>query len=164
MKPEAAIEMLTKQVLFRAQKGKNQEYTRALQDAVNSIIELYNREEKLRQEMHDLQDDYQTVCAMYQTASRRVNLLIDVVHGSFVDNAGLLRSSKMYTNILEKELAQTEDPDEEQQLLQQISEHQAMQQEYIRNINSLYKIRMKTFREQEILSIYEEIHKIKSHE
>ncbi|MBQ0153821.1 MAG: hypothetical protein KBS70_03445 [Bacteroidales bacterium] len=164
MKPEAAIEMLTKQVLFRAQKGKNQEYTLALQDAVNSIIELYNREEKLRQEMHDLQEDYQTICSLYREASARVDLLIDVVHGRFVDNARMLRTSKIFVGMLEKQLYETEDPGREQLLLQQISEQQTLQQEYIRNINCLYLTHVKIFGEQEILSIFEEIHKIQSHE
>lgn len=135
MKPEAAIEFLKKRVRYLAAKCKKPDYTEAMQDAVNTLIDFYNSQEEQKQQLHDLREDYDHLQSLYRQAVKRLQMLLNIRNGEFGYYAGIIERCEIDIEALQR---MREKADDEQFFQDALIEQFRKKEEAIRKIQELF--------------------------
>ena len=111
MTPEAAIENLRHHVEYIAQKWKNEEYNQKIEDSVNVLIDMYNNQSKMVQELQDTKEDYADLEQLYKERTDALGFLLGFNENqlllnfpsSFVDHRLSISSNKLRLGAFIKE-------------------------------------------------------------
>lgn len=93
MTPEAAIENLRHHVEYIAQKWKNEEYNQKIEDSVNVLIDMYNNQSKMVQELQDTKEDFADLEQLYKERTDALGFLL-----RFNENQQLLNIPQVLTD------------------------------------------------------------------